>query len=150
MGVLGVLTKAAALGFVMGGLSLSGCFSPRHIEYEVRMPERVEVGERFQIDAYVKNIHPRKVQTLRDIDIDDSLSDGFIIDRTSPDPKGVMYLDLAKVLSFTFDEELEPGESEVITFWCEAKVGGFYAGTVDICINKITRCIYAPAMTIIE
>jgi hypothetical protein len=103
---------------------------PPSFQILVENPEKVELGEEFEMKVSVENVGVNRVN-LANIDIYDDLLEGFDIVNISPKPSSS-----EKIIgyhSYNLFKKLAPGKTHELTFKLKAKEVGLWSGDIDAC-----------------
>ncbi len=99
---------------------------------EVDCPADVRVGETFDVVIDITN-ERSEVFLLDSIDVADTYLEGFSVQSLDPVEDSSMHLPFFDMQSFTYLEEIDPGQTFTITLTLRAENTGAYRGDLDIC-----------------
>jgi len=139
-----------ALVLVAGLVTL--CFlasEPTDVEVSVEAPSEVNHGDRFVVQAQVRNTADRR-QVLVDLDLADTYLEGIAIERAEPPFSDARHVPIDNTVSYSFDIPIGPGEETTVSFYAYAAHVGDYQGRIDFCINSEIRCITYRLRTIVR
>lgn len=125
--VIGFLGTAALVGFLY---HISQ--DPEGVAVAVDAPLEVSVGDTFDLVVTVTNQRESHTLHMSDIDIADEYLAGFVVVSVDPVEKSNMHVPLDNSMSYSFDEEIPPGESKSFTFHLRAQDPGVFRGDVDV------------------
>ncbi|KAF0093047.1 MAG: hypothetical protein E1N59_3237 [Puniceicoccaceae bacterium 5H] len=124
--LLGVLLVGGGIAFVAYVSS-----SVEGVTVAIDVPDKVAIGETFDLSVSVTNERD-KVFALSDIDVAETYLGGFTVSEVAPPPEESMHVPLVEAQSFTFDTDLQPGQTRTFVFTLKAQQAGMWRGDLDV------------------
>ena len=141
-----LMTSLAVLGCGLSGIDFE---DPQNVEISVEAPTTVEVGERFEILARMRNT-ATSTQILIDLDIADEYLEGVVIESMEPAFSDVFHVPLDDTMSYSLDLPVPAGDEVIVTLHVLAAKTGDFSGDFDFCIGSETSFLSARARTLIR
>lgn len=135
----GGVVLVAWLGFSAG--------PPEGIVVDISRPDRVTVGESFELVVTVRNETDRE-REIQDIDFYEPLLNGVIVDGVVPPASAVD--PSFGFATYTFNRSLSAGAEEVFTFSMTATTPGIYSGDLDVSIDSILSIATTAQTLVVE
>jgi len=128
----------AAVVALVGAAGVGGCIAyvsqdPVGMSARVIAPHSVTNGETFELRVEVANHRSGKSMTISSIDVADEYLAGFKVMETVPPHRSVEHIPIDNSRSYTFEQKILAGQTNVFTFMLVARKAGDFAGEVDIC-----------------
>ncbi|MHC5055050.1 MAG: hypothetical protein ACYTKD_10080 [Planctomycetota bacterium] len=130
LGCLGAALLAAVVGVVLIWFCLIREL-PK-LDAKLSLAPEATLGSTATMVVVAKNPHEEPV-TLDSIDIDESFLAGFQVISIDPEPTDTSNVPLLDQRSWSFGEEIAPGESHSVTFNLRPVSEGRFTGDVDVC-----------------
>ena len=154
---IGVGVGCAVICLVGGIILLAGggaFFSwvmkePENVVIEVNAPPLVNLDEQFVIEVWVQNTAPES-QSLKGVDFESKYLEGILITESAPRFTEASEIPLVEFMSYSFEENIPPGETLVVNFVALGILRGSYSGDVDVCINDVAICSTYNVRTVVR
>ena len=141
-----VATSAVWIG--LGGLGYWLMYrgSPDFV-VTVDHPPIVTVGEVFKLKVTVENGGAKNIR-LSELDVSESLFEGFDVISTNPKPKGKSKF--FGIIIYDVSQKLKPGDTFEMEFELKAKTAGLWYGVIDACTPTQNFVTHYAEIEVIE
>jgi hypothetical protein len=117
------------------------------VSVHVVAPTEVFVDDTFDLEVMVVNDRKKSLK-VDDIDLDDEYLAGFLVVSTEPKHKTTVHVPIDNSQSFTFNRELQPGQTNRFVFKLRAIKAGVFRGDVDV--TEGLRFVTELAQTVVK
>ena len=130
-------------------LFLSACGTPDGVTVNIEMSQQVKVNESFDLIVSITN-EADEAQKLTSIDIGNDYLDGILLESSTPSYSESWDFDVMGFMSYDYNMEIPAGETLQIIYTMKGIAEGDYSGSLDVCINTESDCLYNDIRTIVE
>lgn len=102
------------------------------LDATLSLPSEVAMESTMSMVITATNPHKEPV-TLDSVDIDDSFLAGFQVVAIVPEPIETTHVPLINQRSWSFEKQVEPGDSISVSFELKPVMEGHFSGDVDVC-----------------
>ena len=134
--ILSICILIAGIGAILIGFQPE---EPGDVRIQLRAPDSVPRGEPFAVEIEITNVFTG-VQILDSIDISLDYLNYISVQQSRPPASDSFEIPFVQFVSYTFEEEINMLETKTVVFEMVGEEEGFYAGEIDVCINKASSC----------
>lgn len=137
------------LVFAGGSLVDSFLEEPEQVNIDLNVPLQAQKGNRIMFTVTVENTST-EAQILDSIDISTNYLNGIPVEESEPRFVEDYPIPLVDYHSFTFQQEIGPGETLVVRFFGFALRSGDFSGPFDVCIGSGSNCSTFTGRTVVS
>jgi hypothetical protein len=129
--------------------ALTACDPPEGIIVSIDAPTTATLGETYDITVSTLN-SGEETQLLTSIDLGTAYLDYTTLNSTTPNYTEEWEMGYLGFNSYDYYAEIQPGETMDIIFNMTANTAGTASGTLDVCINTESDCVFNTVSTLIQ